>query len=86
MQPTASHSAGLCERCKQPVPANAARCPHCGERMPGIRSVSRMMGIIGAILGLIIVAGLVYLVSRGLDESSAPPPPANEAPAKPPLN
>jgi hypothetical protein len=78
-----------CERCFQPVPPSAKRCPHCGERaVRASRNVTLILGICGAIL-LAIVVGLGLFLhgnppDEGLPDDSAPaaqPAPAEKPPA-----
>jgi uncharacterized paraquat-inducible protein A len=78
-----------CHRCLQPVPIRASRCPHCGDRLrTGIRRTSLYL----AMLGLVVLCGVMGLAwyfspepsidTDGAQQQSTPAPP----PKKPPLN
>jgi hypothetical protein len=86
MEPAArDNSPDRCPRCLEQVPARAARCPGCGERMPHIRRVRLVMAVAGAILGLAILAGLLFAVIRFGGDSTPAPEPARSS-KQPPLN
>jgi len=80
---------GKCPRCLQPARAGAARCAHCGERIPASpQRLLLLLGVVG-VLVLAAVIGLSLLLppigeERGgheqQQERPAPPP------KKPPLD
>ena len=47
-----------CPRGLQPTLAGAARCPHCGDRLPG--SPQRLLMLIG-VIGVLFLAGVIAL-------------------------
>lgn len=83
-----------CHRCLQPVPANARRCPHCGDfqkvssrRLTLYLAVLGMLAVLAIVgLGLFIKPEIVNLdnvpEAERVEKPAAPRPPAK----KPPLN
>ncbi|MGA3015830.1 MAG: hypothetical protein ABSF62_01835 [Bryobacteraceae bacterium] len=69
----AAKSADICHRCLQPVQRRAARCPHCGSRLPHAWYMTLIpLGILG-LLALVFVAALVIKSIRNEDIENAPP-------------
>ena len=64
---TADSKGERCSRCLQPVPAKAARCPHC--RVP-VQKSSSLLGVILGVAGLIVLLfaiALMYQTARNED-------------------
>ena len=78
---------GTCPRCMQPAPPGAARCPHCGDRLPG--SPQRMlmvMGVVGVLVLAIVIALAFFLKPMGEELDGADQQQSQAAPpAKMPL-
>ena len=70
--PVAPRRGEICHRCLQPVPASAAQCPNCGERLQRVRYIPFLLGI-GGLLALMFVVALMIKVVRDNDIENAPP-------------
>lgn len=80
-----------CQRCFQPIPVRARRCPECGHQQKReLRRVSLYFGVFGLVVAVVLVA--LGLFMHGDTPSSAAPDdsgkPAQSAPPpkEPPLN
>jgi hypothetical protein len=92
MEETARRVDDLCPRCLQPVTVKMARCPNCGDRLPGFRRLPLLLGSVG-LLALLFLLGLMVVVIRNDDIENSPPTGAQQSgdsqpsPAsQPPLN
>jgi len=73
-----------CQRCFQPVPAAAGKCPHCGEIMSrSSRKVGLLLGICGLFLAIAIVVFSLFLQQSTPDDDSPRDSAPVERPAQP---
>lgn len=57
----------VCKECKKEVSAQAATCPHCGVKNPGITSKDAVAGLVG----IAVIIGVLYLLfGEKTDENS----------------
>lgn len=73
--PAPSHRikpADLCNRCLQPVPRKASRCPNCREPHSNRGYLPLLIGVAG-ICALAFVMALMYYAAWRSDMSNAPP-------------
>ena len=74
-----------CHRCLQPVPPNAARCPHCGDPLKHGNARMLLIGLAGSVIFLIAAFGMThYLQNRPAaapETVAAPAPPSDTKPA-----
>jgi predicted nucleic acid-binding Zn ribbon protein len=69
---TGGSSLEICTRCTQPVPPDAAVCPHCSMPRTRAQPFTISIGIVG-LLALIFVLLIVITAIRETDIVSAPP-------------
>ena len=64
----------LCPRCHKIVSANAATCPHCGQRKPGLWGATATMRRLGLQLNfphlITVFCGALYLLALALDPAA----------------
>jgi heme/copper-type cytochrome/quinol oxidase subunit 2 len=72
-EPAAEKRLDVCHRCLQPVPAKAARCPHCGDPMSHTVNMPLMLGM----FGVLILILLAFFTLRLMHSGGAAPPPAD---------
>lgn len=65
-----------CPNCRQPVPAQAAFCPHCGFQVPKAPPA----GVVCASCGSAIPAGAQFCPTCGARQALPPPPPPSPPP------
>jgi uncharacterized paraquat-inducible protein A len=94
MAPQATRSGGdICPRCRLAIMKNAARCPHCGERLTSHKRVPLYVGIVGVIALLFVAMVMLQSIIRA-DRERAPTVTLDDAPSSdagkpdkpPPLN
>lgn len=50
----------LCDRCKQPVPPKARRCPQCGTPYSNTRSLTLWFGAAVTVTLMLVIGLMVY--------------------------
>ena len=63
--------ADVCQRCLEPVPPKAARCPRCGEPIHRPANIRLILGV----FGLVMFLAVVLLAIRLMQTSGARPAP-----------
>ena len=64
-----------CHRCLEPVPANAARCPGCGEPIHKSANIRKFLAVLGVVMFLVVAA----VAFRLMQTSGAPSAAADDA-------
>ena len=72
-----------CHRCLQPVPPEAARCPHCGDPLNPAMNVRTLLI---AVVGIIIFLGAAFAAVRFFQTRDTPNQDAGSTQSAPPTD